>query len=218
MNALETNTLVEGTVRRLTVLPGVAIFDFDRTFIHSGSLAPVLAELVGRPRLCAAYARAGLKAAFAPSRLRAEVFRNAVVGLIAGKTEADLLVAAERAYRGLRWRDEMLAAYLRHREAGHRVVVASGGLACCVRRLLDLKGIAVDGVLATEIEAVDGVFTGRIAGNACVGLEKARRAQAWLAGPNVEVWGYGNLPADRAMLALTQFPTVVSAFGVRTPR
>lgn len=216
MKALETNTLVDATVRKLTVSPGVAIFDFDKTLIHSGSLAPVLAELVGRPRLCVAYARAGLIAAFASSARRADVFRAAVVALVAGRTEADLTAAAERAFRGLRWRDEMLAAYLRHREAGHRVTVASGGLSCCVRRLLELKGIAVDGLLATELETIDGVFTGRIAGNACVGAEKARRAQAWLAGRSAEVWGYGNLPADRAMLALTRFPTAVSAFRVRT--
>lgn len=218
MTALETNALVAGTVSQLTVSRGVAIFDFDRTLIHSGSLAPVLAELVGRPRLCAAYARAALEAAFAPPSRRAEDFRNALVALVAGKTEADLVAAAERAFRGLRWRDAMLAAYLRHRAAGHRVTVASGGLACCVRRLLELKGIAVDGLLATELEVVDGVLTGRIVGSACVGAEKARRAQAWLAGLPAEVWGYGNLPADRAMLALTRFPTAVSAFGVRSAR
>lgn len=146
------------------------------------------------------------------------MFRNLVLELTAGKTEADLVAAAERAFRGLRWRNTMLDAYLRHRDAGHRVTVASGGLGICVRRMLDLKGIAVDALLATEMEVVDGVLTGRIAGSACVGAEKARRTEDWLAGAAAAVWGYGNLPADRAMLALTDFPTAVSAFGVRTAR
>lgn len=200
------------------VSAGAAIFDFDRTLIHSGSLAPILAELAGRPRMCSAYACAGLKAAFAPPHRRAEIFRNTVLLLTRGKTEADLVAAADRAFRGLRWRESMLDAYLRHREAGHRVTVASGGLSCCVRRLLALKGITVDALLATEMESVGGVLTGRIAGNACVGAEKARRIQDWLAGAAEAVWGYGNLPADRAMLALAHFPTAVSAFGVRTVR
>ncbi len=217
MNALETNALIGETVNNPTISSGAAIFDFDRTLIRSGSLAPVLAELAGRPRMCAAYARAGVLAASAAPARRAEVFRNAVLRLVAGKTEAELIAAAERAFPRLRWRAEMLAAHARHRAAGHRVMVASGGLACCVRRLLELKGIAVDGLLATEMEVADGVLTGRIAGSACVGAEKARRARDWLAGA-AEAWGYGNLPADRAMLALTRFPTVVSAFGVRTGR
>lgn len=218
MNGWETNALDIGSVKSFAVSGGVAIFDFDRTLIHSGSLAPILAALVGRPRMCAAYARAGLRATFAPQRRRAEIFRNTVLRLTAGRTEAELVAAADRAFRGMRWRDSMLEAYLRHREAGHRVTVASGGLSCCVRRLLELKGITVDGLLATEMESIDGVLTGRIAGSACVGAEKARRARDWLAGAAEAVWGYGNLPADRAMLALVNFPTAVSAFGTRTAR
>ena len=215
MSGLEMKMLVAGSVGKLTVSSGAAIFDFDRTLIHSGSLAPVLAELVGRPRLGLAYARAGMRAAAAPTERRAEIFRNSLLALTAGKTEADLIAAAERAFVGLRWRESMLSAYLNHRGAGHRITVASGGLACCVRRLLELKGLAVDALIATEMELADGVLTGRIAGSACVGAEKARRAKVWLGGVTTEVWGYGNLPADRAMLALAEFPVSVSAFGVR---
>lgn len=214
MSSLDRNGLVGDSVRNPTVPAGVAIFDFDRTLIHSGSLGPILAALVGWPRLCAAYARAGVLAAFAAPRNRAEVFRNALLEVTAGKTEADLVAAAERAFAGLRWREAVFDAYLRHRGQGHRVTVASGGLACCIRRFLELKGMAVDGVLATEMEEVGGVLTGRIAGSACVGSEKARRAQAWLDGVTADVWGYGNLPADRAMLALARFPVAVSGFGV----
>lgn len=210
--------LAADSVRKLTVSPGAAIFDFDRTLIHSGSLFPVLAQLVGRRRAILAYVRAGARAATAPGADRAETFRNSVLALTAGKTEADLVLAAERAFAGLRWRESMLAAYLFHRGAGHLIAVASGGLACCVQRLLELKGIAVDALLATEMELADGVLTGRIAGKACVGAEKARRAKAWLKDITADVWGYGNLPADRAMLALARFPMSVSVFGVRTVR
>ena len=195
-------TLVASNVRKVTISTGAAIFDFDRTLIHSGSLFPVLVELVGWPRASMAWLGAGARAASAPNAHRSEVFRNSLLALTAGKTEANLVTAAERAFVGVRWRESMLAAYLNHLGAGHKITVASGGLACCVRRLLELKGLAVDAVLATEMEVVGGVLTGRIAGRACVGMEKARRARLWLKGITAEVWGYGNLPADRAMLCL----------------
>lgn len=193
---------------------GVAIFDFDRTLIHSGSLLPVLRALVGRRRLVFGCVVAGVSAAV--SRRRAEVFRSVLLRLTTrGRSPAELEAAAERAFPRLRWRFAMLRAYARHQRDGRAILIASGGLAPCVRRLLELKGLKVDDVLATELVAEGGRLTGRIDGFACTGREKARRVRGWLGDGRGEVWGYGNLPADGPMLALTRHPTAVGGFRLR---
>lgn len=196
---------------------GVAIFDFDRTLIHSGSLLPILDALVGRRML--AWSCVVAAAAAAVSRRRAEVFRAVLLHrTTAGRTVEDLESAAERAFPRLRWRMEMLRAYARHRRDGRVIVVASGGLACCVRRLLELKGVEVDEVLGTDLDVAGGVLSGRIDGLACTGREKARRVKDWLGGFSGEAWGYGNLPADGPMLALVRHPTRVGGFRLRRSR
>lgn len=195
----------------------VAVFDFDRTLIRSGSLLPILGALVGWRKLMVCCALAG--AAAAAGGARADVFRSELLRRTAsGRTEAELRAAAERAFPRLRWRFEMLRAYARHRRDGRTILVASGGLACCVRRLLELKGIAADDVLATELAATGGVLTGGIDGLACTGNEKARRVRDWLGDAGREVWGYGNLPADGPMLALARHPTSVGGCRLRRAR
>lgn len=189
---------------------GVAVFDFDRTLIRSGSLLPLLHALIGFRRLALGCLIAGGSAVTAGREKWAATFRSRLLHeTITGRTIADLESAAERAFPLLRWRDEMLREYMNHRRAGRAILVASGGIACCVRRLLALKRIDVDGVLATELTDTCGVLTGEIDGLACTGGEKARRIEEWLGGVPCTVWGYGNLPSDAPMLSLAHHPTCV---------
>jgi phosphatidylglycerophosphatase C len=190
---------------------GVAVFDFDKTLIRQGSLALFLVALIGKRRFVQACCRAAVRTmAVAPSRRR-DVFRAALLrGTLTGVTLAQVDAAARAVFPHLLWRGEMLAAYARHRSAGHRVLVATGGLSCYMPTLLALKSLPVDGLLATEM-AVDGdVLTGEMAAPSCTWTEKARRIKAWLPADAGEIWGYGNLPNDAAMLALTHHPTAVS--------
>ena len=209
-------TILRGTDCRAATVnetrAGAAVFDFDRTLIHQGSLAPVLCALVGNlPYLSAACSAAA--AALQGKGRRSDTFRIRVLqATVKGKTLGQLAAATERASTRLRWRSSMLEAYHRHRDAGHRIVVASGGLAFCVGMLLELKGLRVDDILGTELMVRDDVLTGEIDGHACVGREKARRVEAWIGDPDAEVWGYGNLPQDRAMLALSHHPVNIPAY------
>ena len=61
--------------------------------------------------------------------------------------------------------------------------------------------LGVEHVLATELEIVDDVLTGRFAGRNCRAEEKVTRLDAWLAGRDVDLYAYGNSRDDAAMLA-----------------
>ncbi|WP_337997447.1 HAD-IB family phosphatase [Oleispirillum naphthae] len=192
--------------------PGVAVFDFDRTLIRQGSLGMLLRALLGTRRYVSACGAAAAAALFAPARQRREIYRNTLLRrTLSGRRIAEVHAAAARIFPRLEWRPDSMDAYARHRAAGRRILVASGGLSCYMPILLRLKGLRIDGLLATEMVVEDGVLTGELAAPACTGEEKARRVEQWLAGTAGEIWCYGNWPHDAEMLALSHHPTVIPA-------
>ncbi|MDR3517162.1 MAG: HAD family hydrolase [Azospirillaceae bacterium] len=196
---------------------GIAFFDFDRTLITGDSLVPFLAELVGRRHAGLALARAVPMAMALRTRrgrggpdlgtlVKSLVLRDTLAGI----PVAAAAVAAERLRRGwVRWNPAMLRAFDEHRRAGRRIVVATGSLDIYMRGLLAERGI--DDLLATEIEVVNGVLTGRMSSGNCVRAEKANRVRAYLDrhGPFGKSWGYGNRPHDLPMLALLDHRVIV---------
>ncbi|KAF0137519.1 MAG: HAD-superfamily hydrolase [Rhodospirillaceae bacterium] len=190
---------------------GTAVFDFDQTLIRQESLAMFLQTMAGG-RYVSAYCAAGVKAVMtASSGERLNVFRTEMFRrTLAGKPVAQAQEAARRVFARLDWIGATMEALARHKDRGRCILVATGSLSVYMPALLELKGIRVDGLLATEIGIEGSVFTGEMATASCTGTEKARRVREWLAGiDDGPVWGYGNLPHDRAMLALTDYPTVV---------
>ncbi len=63
----------------------------------------------------------------------------------------------------------------------------------------------VDAVLCTQLEEVDGLYTGELVGNNCRGDEKVRRLQSWMADAGIPVtslgYAYGDSSGDSALLA-----------------
>jgi HAD superfamily hydrolase (TIGR01490 family) len=115
-----------------------------------------------------------------------------------------------------RWlRDDTVARLRRHRQLGHRVVLASASLEPYVRPLG--RRLEVDGLVCTKLEeAPDGRLTGRLEGLNCRGAEKARRFDAWLAQHSLSdaiVWAYGDSAGDAELLARADHPVWVR--GVR---
>ena len=191
---------------------GVAVFDFDRTLVRQGSLGMVLHALLGTRRYLSACGAAAAAAVFSPPRLWRETYRKTLLRrALSGRKIAEIHAAAARIFPRLDWRPEAMGAYARHRAAGRHILIASGSLSCYLPLLLQLKDLRADGLLATEMAVEDGVLTGALAAPACTGEEKARRVRQWLDGTDGEIWSYGNLPHDAAMLALSQHPTVIPA-------
>lgn len=221
--------------------PGVAVFDLDCTLTRRDTMLPWLILLRGRARVATAITfalrhvmpmlrrsgalRPGLPVPVTAvglmelermpfdhlrpdlgSRVKASVYRQ----LLGGIPVPRALAAAEELGRRVAWNPDMAAALERHRDSGHRVVVATGCASLCARTLIERR-FGIREVLGTELEAQDGVLTGRLATPNCVRAYKAERVGAWLEteGPFGESWGYGNKPHDLPMLALLDNRTIV---------
>jgi HAD superfamily hydrolase (TIGR01490 family) len=72
------------------------------------------------------------------------------------------------------------ALVARHRDAGDRVVLTTATNRFLTEPIAGLLGIAGDDLVATELEAVDGVFTGRTEGELNMRDGKVSRLRRWL--------------------------------------
>lgn len=103
---------------------------------------------------------------------------------------------------------ELVAA---HRERGHQVVMASSATRFQVQPMADELG--ADRVLCTELEAHDGVLTGRVVGISLWGPGKAAavRADAEAHGADIgDCFGYANGTEDAEFLSAVGNPVAVS--------
>ena len=189
-----------------------AFFDFDDTLTHGDTLPFFLASVRGWPWTILAYALAAAAGPFIPcpgsndrrGRIKAVLLRLTLAGLPATRAQR----AGGRMKPRIRWRTAIVAELRRHHEQGHRIVVVSGAATIYLPALL--ADLPVDEILGTELEAQDGVLTGRIAGVNRVRAAKAATVRDWLAIHRPEQsWGYGNAPHDLDMLALLDHKTVV---------
>ena len=193
----------------------MAVFDFDGTLTERDTLLPWLAELRGWRRTLLAATRAGLWGPLSRRRdgadTRTRIKQRLLRSLLTGIGQAEAVAAARHLAHRLRWRETELLALRRHRQAGHRVLVATGAATFVAEILLAEKLGENLEVIGTELELRQGRFTGRLLGDNCVRLAKAERLGLWLAcnGPFAAIEGYGNAPHDLPMLALCDRRTVI---------
>jgi phosphatidylglycerophosphatase C len=187
----------------------VAAFDFDGTLTQRDTLLGYLRLVVGRRRVATVVARnaVGILRASRDRNARDLVKEEVLAGCLAGVEVARATALAAAYVARIPMRADVVARLLEHHALGHTVVVVSASPAIYVAPAVASWG--VDDVLATELEVVDGVFTGRYAGRNCRAEEKVVRLESWLAGREVELHAYGNSPDDAAMLARADHPVWV---------
>jgi phosphatidylglycerophosphatase C len=180
----------------------VAAFDFDGTLTRHDTFVPFLVRLCGWPAVSAA-----LVASLPRARSRDTLKEAVCERLLAGRSQAEI-EAEGRRYAGEivagRLRPEGLARLAWHRERGHALLIVSASPTAYLAEV-GLQ-LGVDGVLATQLEAVDGVLTGRLVGGNCRGPAKAARVDAWLDGRAATLWAYGDSKGDRELLGLADHP------------
>ncbi len=109
-----------------------------------------------------------------------------------------------------RVRPGALAAIKRHREAGDRVVLVSGGVEERIASLA--QHLEVDDLLATKLVQCDGHYTGEIEGAPLVDEEKVVRVRDYAEREGINLslsWAYGDSRSDIPFLELVGNPVAV---------
>ena len=142
-----------------------------------------------------------------------EEFLKMALGAWRGRTEEEVQAIAERLFKHeiagrLHW--EVWRLVEAHHAMGHRVVLASSATRFQVEPMA--RELAVDHVLCTPVEAIDGVMTGRTAGPVLWGEGKARAARALASEHDLdldECFAYSNGTEDIPFLAIAGHPLCI---------
>jgi len=98
-----------------------------------------------------------------------------------------------------------------HRAAGHTLAIITATNDFITRPIAGLFGI--DHLIATELEHVEGAFTGRIIGAPCFREGKIDKLREWLAARGEELagsWFYSDSRNDLPLLELVDHPVAVN--------
>jgi HAD superfamily hydrolase (TIGR01490 family) len=109
-------------------------------------------------------------------------------------------------------RDSVLKLWDHHRQFGHLLVIASAGLAPCVRRIGSHLHAA--GTVGTEVLVRNGRYSGRVGSPVVVGREKAARTLRLVSQLEVEVdwpasYAYADSIHDLPFLEVVGHPVAV---------
>ena len=191
---------------------GVAFFDVDETLVSVRTLESFLLFYLKRVPSMISIERLGALREQVVRLSRAD-FNRLYFRIWAGQPEAEVLQAgrdwfAEAVGHPDFYRPNVLQRLRQHRDNGARVVLVSGSFAAPLRPLGD--ALAVDALYCTELEVVDGVYTGEISA-AMIDDDKRRAVDAYLAtiGDDAVSWAYGDHPSDLPLLERVTTPVVV---------
>lgn len=163
-----------------------AFFDYDGTLIDGFSAADIIRARVKSldvtPGELLDGLMIGLRGCYSEQDY-AEVLK-ATRPAFAGKTYDELLAMGEDLFRKVtaeKLRPQMWQIIRAHRARGHRIVIASSATRFQIEPIA--KEIGADRALATDVEVIDGIVTGRILGRPLWGPGKAaavrRLAREW---------------------------------------
>lgn len=185
----------------------IALFDLDGTITRADTMLEFLAFAKGKwkARLLLAsvlplWGMAKLKLVD-PAAPKRALMRRAFAGEPVAAMEhlAEQFVAEHMPQLLRPGAMECIQQHLRN---GVEVVIVTASCSLWTRPWCRQNGLRL---IATELEASEGTFTGRLSTPNCKGAEKVRRIKAELGDPGtMDVHAYGDTPSDRPMLALAR--------------
>ena len=193
-----------------SISPVVAAFDFDRTLTTRDTVFPFMVRVAGVRSMVSIGARNVLRIGSLVVRrdrdglkelMCREVFRTKRVEDVEHLAVSFSSFVLERFMRSdtvrrLRW----------HQEQGDVTVVVSASLGTYLHVVGDL--LEVDAVICTELEQIDGLYTGALIGRNCRRSEKHERLLEWLADAGLPqssiMFAYGDSAGDTELLSVAQ--------------
>lgn len=190
----------------------VAAFDFDGTLTRCDTLLPYLRRSLGGVGfvraliLSAPWLLAFALRLISNERAKARLLCVSVGGRTLEEVKAwtDAFVAD---YLPHQWRASARARLAACQQSGQLCVLVSASPSLYMHAVGDALG--VEQVLCTEMEVVQGRYTGRFQSRNCYGTEKVVRLKAWMAQqdlspPTVSLSAFGDSAGDHAMLKMAQ--------------
>jgi HAD superfamily hydrolase (TIGR01490 family) len=113
-------------------------------------------------------------------------------------------------YLATRYRPDVIAILQEHKDQGDHVILISTMFRGAIQRVAER--LSADAGLGTQLEVRDGVCTGRILGETCVGAHKVDLVRAYLAShvPDIDLAqaaAYADSYSDAPLLAAVGHPT-----------
>ena len=196
----------------------LALFDLDGTLLSGDSEALWCKFLVEQGLLDPTFAERSdeISRQYVAGTVNPKAFCDFYAGTVAGRRSADLLPIRERFLHELirpRIPDDSRRLLARHREAGHTLLLTTATTR--VVSELTAQDLGVDHYLCTELEEVDGQYSGRTTGALNMRAGKVDRLRRWLAETGQpetllkEAHFYTDSINDLALLSVVRQPTVV---------
>lgn len=181
----------------------LAVFDFDGTITWKDSFVPFLRFSFGTPVFAARMLRMVIPSVrFMTGRISRDDLKAILVRTFLSGVKEAWIEERANAFCKARWpslmKPESLAEIERQLAAGAEVTICSASPALVLRPFAERLGIKL---IATRLEVVGGMLTGRIVGRNCRCDEKVRRLQAiYLDRHEYIVHAWGDSRGDREML------------------
>ncbi|EGD55499.1 HAD-IB family hydrolase [Gordonia neofelifaecis] len=193
-----------------------AFFDYDGTLLEGFSATAILRARLRSLEFTAGELLDGLMIGLrgcSSEQDYAEVL-EATRPAFAGKTYAELLAMGEQLFKqdtAAKLRPQMWQILRAHRAKGHRIVIASSATRFQIEPIA--KQIDADHALATDVEVVDGIVTGRILGRPLWGPGKAAAVRRLAAEHDLDLassFAYSDGNEDVPYLESVGHPAAVS--------
>ncbi|WP_425423810.1 HAD family hydrolase [Streptomyces catenulae] len=193
-----------------------AFFDVDETLITAKSMFAFLRHWLARNGDDGTrYRRRADELRAMAARMPREEGNRVYYTHFAGVPAAELMAAGREWYAEYREGPDAFVtatvrALARHRAAGDRIVLVSGGFAACLGPLGEDFGVDLT-LCSDPLIGEDGAFTGEI-GTAMIGKAKAVAVDRTIAAyglPAADCWAYGDHSSDLDMLSSVGHPVAV---------
>lgn len=194
----------------------VAFFDLDRTLISVYSAVPLLLEQIKARQVSVLGAAQQVLMALGQTRnvYEFEEVLGTAVGMLKGIKAHDFSRVGDRLFhKHLQNKVYAEAQELvdTHRRLGHKLVIVSSATRYQVEPVAETLGI--DELLCTELEVIDGEFTGVIKGYPCWAEGKRLAAENWCREHRLSIknaWFYADGFEDLPLLEAVGHPVAVN--------
>ncbi|MEE8600627.1 HAD-IB family hydrolase [Euzebya tangerina] len=208
---------IVATIRAAPDGPRVAaVFDYDGTLIDGFSGLSYIRERIKRlqlrPSEAAKIAEAAIRGVRTPEEF--SDFLNWSLGAFEGQAVEALSKTGQEIFDGdiaSRLRPETWALLELHRLRGHTLILASSGTSLQLEAIA--KAADISHVVATQLENVDGRYTGAVSGQAPWGPHKASQVAALAETLDVDLaqsFAYSDGDEDIPLLTSVGHPTAVN--------